>query len=89
MQEEGSASGADEWESVCLLYGVLSRHLTARGNGTRGSRLATDAHHFPARGSSCGTSGHQRKAVCVKHLVGAASVVCPCIAVNRAVPGSV
>ena len=32
---------------------------------------------------------HQRKAVCVKHWVGATSVVCPCIAVNRAVPGSV
>ena len=35
------------------------------------------------------TSAHQRKAVCVKRSVDAASVVCPCIAVNRAVPGSV
>jgi hypothetical protein len=34
-------------------------------------------------------TAHQRKAVCVKHSVGAASVVCPCIAVNRAVPDSV
>ena len=38
---------------------------------------------------SGGSVTDQRKAVCVKHRVGAPPVVCPCIAVNRAVPGSV
>ena len=28
------------------------------------------------------THAHQRKAVCVKHLVGASLVVCPCIAMG-------
>jgi hypothetical protein len=37
---------------------------------------------------SCQTHGHQRKAVCVKHLVGATSVVGPCIAERGCVPGS-
>jgi hypothetical protein len=34
-------------------------------------------------------AGHQRRAVCVKRSVCASSVVCPCIAVNQAVPDSV
>jgi hypothetical protein len=36
-----------------------------------------------------GPSAHQRKAVCVKHLVGASPVVCPCIAVIGLLPCSV
>jgi hypothetical protein len=34
-------------------------------------------------------TGHQRKSFCVKGLVGASSVVCPCIAVMGLVPSSV
>jgi hypothetical protein len=36
-----------------------------------------------------GSPYHQRKAICVKDLVGASSVVCPCIAVIGLVPNSV
>jgi hypothetical protein len=64
-------------------------HITGRAKRTPARGARTLAWAVPVGGSAYGTSAHQRKAVCVKHLVGAASVVCPCIAVNRAVPGSV
>ena len=34
----------------------------------------------------CEASAHQRKSFCVKGLVGASSVVCPCIAVTGMIP---
>jgi hypothetical protein len=38
------------------------------------------------KGAFVASSAHQRKSVCVKGLVGAASVVCPCIAVMGLMP---
>jgi hypothetical protein len=68
---------------VSRLHAGQAGHLPrAASSGVR-SELA----HTGCR--SCHPPDHQRKAVCVKLLVGAALVVCPCIAVIGLVPCSV
>jgi hypothetical protein len=59
-----------------------TRMITNYGWSTSRSpkRLLGIADHVRFRGRRH-TSSHQRKSVCVKGLVGASSVVCPCIAV--------
>jgi hypothetical protein len=45
--------------------------------------------HLPRDSLFHQTSAHQRKSFWVKRLVGASSVVCPCMAVMGMVPSSV
>jgi hypothetical protein len=71
---------------------VARRHL-ALGAGRRHHAppshpaLIPPPRKSPPRASPA--SAHQRKSVCVKRLVGASAVVCPCIAVMGLGPNSV
>jgi hypothetical protein len=66
----------------------------AGGSGTSSlARIAVAMHGLAYAGGArmdlSEATGHQRKSFCVKGLVGASSVVCPCIAVMGLVPSSV